>query len=216
VDTKVPPEGGGSTASKVIIIKDLAGVAADRQLDIAWLAKSRITLGCKTLSENSSLVTINYCPNNTVNRGSMAELLAKTNSYTLTKPTSTANLPDEAFSDIGSLNIQRQIAVAWLAKTQITLGCADGSKYCPASPVTRVAMAEFLFKLSGETSYRNYTPGFKDIKGLSAERIRAINWMKDRKITFGSGGSTTYKPNDPVNRGAMAQFLHRFVEKFGP
>jgi hypothetical protein len=214
VDVKVPSGGSASSASKMIVIKDLAGLTAERQLDIAWLAKSQITVGCKTLSETSYVVTINYCPKNPVNRGAMAELLAKTNSYTLAKPTSTTNLSDEAFIDIASLSAQRQIAIAWLAKTQITLGCSDGSKYCPASAVTRGAMAEFLFKLSGETSYKNYTPGFKDIKDLSAERIRAINWMQDRKITLGSGSPTTYKPNDPVNRGSMAQFLHRFVDRF--
>lgn len=48
---------------------------------------------------------------------------------------------------------------------------------------------------------------------ISLDRIYAINWLAQNGITIGSGttdqGQTTFRPWDPVNRGSMAQFLHR-------
>jgi hypothetical protein len=46
----------------------------------------------------------------------------------------------------------------------------------------------------------------------NTESIRAINWMGSTGITKGSGSAKTYKPSDIVNRGAMAQFIMRFID----
>jgi hypothetical protein len=106
-------------------------------------------------------------------------------------------------------------SIAWIRDNAITVGCnTNGTKYCPSSAVNRGSMAEFLFRMSGASAtYRDYSPNFKDISNLPAERIRAINWMKDTGITLGSGSPQTYKPNDAVNRGSMAEFLLRYFNK---
>ncbi|MDR2538989.1 MAG: S-layer homology domain-containing protein [Bifidobacteriaceae bacterium] len=56
------------------------------------------------------------------------------------------------------------------------------------------------------------------VSGLNSNRIGAINWLSTNGITVGSGssnGDTTYKPQDSVNRGAMAQFMHKLAYKVG-
>jgi hypothetical protein len=195
-------------------IVDLGGLNVARKTAIAWMAKEQITIGCQTISTTASLITVKYCPQNVVNRGAMAEFLYKTNA-TIKNTSKTLSAPEvDPFKDVGSLNTARIAAIAWLDSQQITTGCNEpGTKYCPASAVNRGAMAEFLFKLSGANkTYTDYTPNFKDISGLSKERIRAINWMGATGITKGSGSPTTYKPADPVNRGSMAEFMQRFTE----
>jgi hypothetical protein len=51
------------------------------------------------------------------------------------------------------------------------------------------------------------------VSALSYERIYAINWLAQQSITQGSQTTNTnvitYRPFDTVNRGSMAQFLHR-------
>jgi hypothetical protein len=70
--------------------------------------------------------------------------------------------------------------------------------------------------LSTSTSIKTTT-----VKALTAARIGAINWLASQKITEGSGQgaivggkskfTTTFRPQDAVNRGAMAQFMKRLV-----
>jgi uncharacterized repeat protein (TIGR02543 family) len=53
---------------------------------------------------------------------------------------------------------------------------------------------------------------FIDIGKLSSDRQSAIQWMYMYAITTGSpANSNTYKPSATVNRGAMAQFMHKVV-----
>jgi hypothetical protein len=143
----------------------------------------------------------------------MAEFLKKTNDAVLRRYIYVSGYENSnSFVDTGSLSTQRLQAISWLAKNEVTSGCNPaGPKYCPSKTVNRGSMAEFLFRMSGSAAtYKDYSPNFKDIKHLASERIRAINWMKDSGISKGSGNANTYRPVDPVTRGAMAQFLHRY------
>ena len=40
-------------------------------------------------------------------------------------------------------------SIQWAVDNGITLGCGDGTKYCPDQPVTRAQMATFMYRLSG-------------------------------------------------------------------
>jgi hypothetical protein len=56
------------------------------------------------------------------------------------------------------------------------------------------------------------------VAALNTARIGAVNWLSKTGITVGSGssgGKTTFKPQDPVTRGAMAQFMHKLAFQLG-
>jgi hypothetical protein len=203
-------------SGQILSIGDIAKLSEDRQYDIVRLAKLGITTGCNTVSESNKIKKIKYCPKNPVNRGAMAEFLKKTNNITNRVGTA-ISLDEDFFSDIGKVTVNRRLSILWLAQYKITLGKGTNAKgdttYRPQDSVTRGAMAEFLFKLAGSPpKYKDYSPNFSDIKNLTPERIRAINWMGSTGITKGSGSAKTYKPSDIVTRGAMAQFIMRFID----
>jgi hypothetical protein len=109
----------------------------------------------------------------------------------------------------------------------------------PSGSVNRGAMAEFMQKFASVTNVPATTSDFPDVKtsnvairysgstktttvkALTAVRIGAINWLASSKITEGSGqgvvaggkfkSTTTFRPQDAVNRGAMAQFMKRLA-----
>jgi hypothetical protein len=114
----------------------------------------------------------------------------------------------------------------------------------PAGSVNRGAMSEFMQKFASVTNIPATTSEFPDVKtsnvaikysgfkkittvkALTAARIGAINWLASQKITEGSGqgviaggkskSSTTFRPQDAVNRGAMAQFMQRLADVLAP
>jgi hypothetical protein len=64
---------------------------------------------------------------------------------------------------------------------------------------------------------KSKTPTF--VAAVPAARIGAINWLSDQKITAGSDFTmvdnnkfTTFRPQDPVTRGAMAQFMQSLYQ----
>jgi hypothetical protein len=206
-------------SGQILSIGDIGKLSETRQYEIVRLAKLGITAGCEVISETDKIKKIKFCPTNPVNRGSMAEFLYKTNIQLNTSiyDQSLEGLDEDIYPDISKLSVNRRLSILWLAKHRITLGAGTNAKgetvYKPTSSVNRGAMAQFLFKLAGaDPSYQDYTPNFKDIKSLTPERIRAINWMGMTGITKGSGSPNTYKPNDVVNRGSMAEFIMRFIE----
>jgi hypothetical protein len=130
-------------------------------------------------------------------------------------------------------NIARYNAIVWLAHTDITAGCdALGTKFCPDDAVNRGAMAQFMQRFANVPNVPNTDSQFPDVNivasnikyekskqasfvdALSAARVGAINWLANRKITLGSSYTTiankkvtTFRPQDAVTRGAMAQFM---------
>lgn len=51
-------------------------------------------------------------------------------------------------------------------------------------------------------------PVYKDV---AADHLfcTTITWARDTALTYGVGNGTRFAPDDPVNRAAMASFLHR-------
>lgn len=106
--------------------------------------------------------------------------------------------------------------VEWLAERRITNGLADGS-FGARQPVTREAMAAFLFR---DTGIRDYRPPavapFPDVP-VGHQFYTEISWLRMTGITTGLGDGT-FGALAPVSREAMAAFLFRYAapEEFAP
>jgi hypothetical protein len=212
---------------------DLAKVSATRKADINWLASTGVTVGSGCVNGGGSKCKFN--PNADVNRGAMAEFMWKL----VGQPTVTKPVPQ--IDDIDSFeksNPNRYAAIQWLASEGITV-IGDNDKYSPKNNVNRGAMAEFMYKLAGSPgvlelgSAKNSHPdpatlaaqatklkGDKALTKLAKSnpnRYYDILWLAKVEITSGSNANgTQFSPNNVVNRGSMAQFLHRlynFMDK---
>jgi hypothetical protein len=58
----------------------------------------------------------------------------------------------------------------------------------------------------------DYKNKFSDLGKLNKDRVDSVRWLYKYAITIGSGGINTYKPQDTVNRGAMAQFMQKLSD----
>ena len=106
--------------------------------------------------------------------------------------------------------------IAWLAATAITGGYADGG-FHPAAPVSRQAMAAFLYRYShdGDDPTGPCTVRWFPDVPTSATFCAHIAWLAGTGITGGyaDGG---FHPTAPVSRQAMAAFLQRYRDAAEP
>jgi type VII secretion-associated serine protease mycosin len=152
--------------------------------DIIWLVDSGITSGCDV---------DRFCPKGSVTRGQMAAFLAR--AFALPGTSRDYFTDDDTSIFEGDINR--------LAAAAITGGCG-GTRFCPASTVSRGQMAAFLvraFDLPATT--RDY---FTDDETSIFEGD--INRLAASGITGGCGG-TSFCPGGVVTREQMAAFLHR-------
>jgi hypothetical protein len=103
---------------------------------------------------------------------------------------------DQGFTDIGGLSAVALDAINQLAAMGITLGTTD-TTCSPAEHVSRVQMALFLARFCAVVGIDLADPpasaGFKDLGGLSAEAVAAINQLAQIGIAKGKT-ATTYDP----------------------
>jgi hypothetical protein len=208
---------------------DVSKLSKQRKASVTWLSKTRITIGVK---ENSKLV---YNPSDRVTRGQMAEFIYKVVGSPYHLPIVGYFEKDATVTrlkKIGKVGIPRHESIEWIADKGITIGCSvqNGKKvqkdpvfgnevnkaFCADDYVTRGQMASFLYKVAGEPKLGKFADPFKkdkavqSLKKSSAERYKAILWMKKMGITVSvDGNKGLYDPNAVVNRGSMAQFMHR-------
>ena len=78
-----------------------------------------------------------FCPNDPVTRETMAVFLARALELPPGRP------GDRAFSDVAADHPHSGEIYA-IAERGITVGCKDGTRFCPSDPVTRGSMATFL------------------------------------------------------------------------
>lgn len=109
---------------------------------ISWLSSSGITAG---YSDHTFRTT------NPVTRGSMAAFLYRTAGSPAYTPPSTS-----AFSDVKTTDTFYKV-ISWLASTGITVGYSDG-EYKQARPVTRGAMAAFLYRFNNVNGAPLFSP----------------------------------------------------------
>jgi hypothetical protein len=168
--------------------------------NIVWAYQHEITTGSPSGSKT-------YKPDDAVNRGAMASFLRRV----VGNPKTTKYVPN--FTDIKG-NVHEQ-NIKWLASENITTGSPQySSTYRPLDLVNRGAMATFMYRIAGEPSYT--APAKSPFIDVPTNHLhyKAICWLKSVGLTTGSpANSKTYKPQDTVNRGSMATFLHREYDK---
>jgi hypothetical protein len=219
-----------------VTVSRVAAVTASQYEAIRWLASMAVTVGSQSINGNVAT----YRPQDLVNRGAMAQFVQKLAGFTDAQIAARFQGHTTTFTDMGSLlksNPARYYAILWLADTGITVGCnAAGTKFCPANPVNRGSMAELMRKFVGVAATSASTSPFPDVNltartlkydgsskavkvaAVNAARMGAINWISGTGITPDSGtfgGVPTYRPQDAINRGAMAEFMHRLAQKVG-
>lgn len=115
-------------------------------------------------------------------------------------PASAAVFPDTVGSPFNP-------EIAWNSAIGVVNGYADGT-FGPDSPVTRQAMAAFLFRLIGpEDAAAPATATFSDVP-TDHPFHREIEWLVSEGIVSGYSDGT-FGPSRPVSRQAMAAFLQR-------
>ena len=172
--------------------------------DIVWLADQGITTG---YPDNS------FRPLGTVNRDSMAAFLYRVSGSPAYTPPTRAT-----FIDVPTTHpFFREIE--WLAARGVTTGTqqADGTvRFAPGDPVSRQAMAAFLYRLAGSPSFTvPSTPTFVDVGTGNPFRV-AVEWLNSTGITQGTtlpDGTLGFGGSAPVTRAAMAAFLHRYATR---
>jgi hypothetical protein len=97
--------------------------------------------------------------------------------------------------------------ISWAAAEGIADGFEDGT-YRPSLPVSRQAMAAFLYRMAGEPPVALPTPPtFGDV-GATHPFVTEVEWLADAGIAAGFSDQT-FRPSLPVSRQAMAAFLYR-------
>lgn len=166
--------------------------------EISWLAETGITTG---------YADGEFKPLNPVTRRAMAAFLYRFSDEPPFNPFLVATFPDVPTSDYYYTEI------SWLAYTKITKGYSDGD-YKPKNPVTRQAMAAFLYRLAGSPSYSPpSSPDFTDVP-KDHYYYKEISWLADTGITKGYSDGE-FKPLKAVTRQAMAAFLYRYNDDLG-
>ena len=97
--------------------------------------------------------------------------------------------------------------IVWMSQQGITLGWDDGT-FRPHDPVSREAMAAFFYRFAGRPSVTAQTT-FNDVRPASTQFYKEISWLQTSGITTGWPDGT-FRPYAPVERGAIAAFMHRY------
>ncbi|WP_396126997.1 S-layer homology domain-containing protein [Brachybacterium huguangmaarense] len=174
-----------------------ADVGPDAQFarEIEWMASTGISTG---YDQGGKKV---YRPLDPVNRDAMAAFL-----YRLAgTPPYPAPLVSP-FTDVprGS---QFYAEICWLADQGISTGYADAT-YRPLAPVSREAMAAFMYRFARSPWYAAPTSSpFTDV-ATSSLFYTEICWLSARGISTG-WPDRTYRPGLAVARDAMAAFMYR-------
>jgi alpha-tubulin suppressor-like RCC1 family protein len=110
-------------------------------------------------------------------------------------------------------------AIAWLVDQQVVTGYDDGT-FRPTAPVTRQAVAAYLYRYAHDGADAGACTGSAPFRDVAAGSTFCgdVAWLADAQpleITTGFPDGT-FRPGNPVSRQAMAAYLHRyFVDYYG-
>lgn len=195
-----------TSAATAAVVQAFADVptGASFATEINWMYTSGISTG----SLNGSGYRV-FKPLDAVTRATAAAFLYRAAGRPAFTPPTTPS-----FSDVPATG-QFYKEIEWMKAQGISTGTANGNgtfSYKPGDVVTRQVMATFLYRAAGSPAFTPpTTPSFTDVPTSNAAYAQ-IQWMKANGITTGSSngnGTFSYKPADPVSRGAMAAFLYR-------
>jgi hypothetical protein len=185
------PQGAGCEIGAVEVPNPFSDVGAGNQFfaEIAWMDDAEVTTG---------YVDGTFRPSGSVTRSAMAAFLYRLSGETFVAP-ETASFPDVTTTHPFFLEVE------WLNDSGITGGYSDNT-FRPAAPVTRQAMAAFVYRFEGEPGFIDpTTPSFSDV-GTGNLFFTEIEWMADAGISSGYVDGT-WRPGVNVSRQAMARFL---------
>jgi hypothetical protein len=109
------------------------------------------------------------------------------------------------FTDVGTGHPFFQ-EIEWMADTGIAGGFPDET-FKPLSPVSRQAMAAFLYRVDGEPLFIPVGQTFTDVSA-SHPFYDEIEWLADSEVAEGFPDGT-FRPGTSVSRQAMAAFMLR-------
>ncbi len=108
--------------------------------------------------------------------------------------------------------------ICWLASMGISTGwiLPDSREFRPLQPVTREAMAAFMYRLADSPDHVA-TRSFVDVP-LSSPFAREISWLSAAGISTGwvTAAGREYRPLANVSREAMAAFMYRLAASGRP
>ncbi len=117
-------------------------------------------------------------------------------------------IPDPTFSDVSKSHTFYS-DIKWLFRNGIAGGYDDGT-FQPGSPVTRQAVASFIYKFAGSPAFTApATPTFSDVP-TTHRFYTEIEWLAQSGIAGGYADGT-FKPSGVVSRQAVASFLYKFA-----
>lgn len=187
----------GTTATAAPAFPDVPEGAAFHE-EVAWLAHEGITTG---------YADGNFQPYSAVNRDAMAAFM-----YRLAGSPAFEPPVASPFVDVTAAS-KFYKEITWLEQTGITTGFANLT-YRPFEPVTRDAMAAFLYRLAGEPAFTApESSPFADVTP-STKFYKEISWLAQTGISTG-WSDNTYRPGWNIARNAMAAFLYRFDSNVG-
>lgn len=110
-------------------------------------------------------------------------------------------------------------AIFWMSSEGISTGWdgALGAEYRPRQPVTRDAMAAFLYRYQGADHAEPASPTFIDVTAESSDFYVQIEWLAANGYTQGwkTPAGLEYRPLRAIGRDAMAAFLFRVAAPDG-
>ncbi|WP_084039253.1 carbohydrate binding domain-containing protein [Demequina sp. NBRC 110053] len=172
--------------------------------EIMWLAGRGITKGWETPAG------MEFRPESEITRDAMAAFLYR---YAGEPEVDTSG--ESPFVDVTPDSTEFYEEIVWLSEQDITLGwdTPRGQEFRPTAPITRDAMAAFLYRLAGEPDWDapEESP-FVDITDSNTEFYTEITWLADTGITQGydSPRGLEFRPFNETTRDAMAAFLYRY------
>ena len=141
-----------------------------------------------------------FCPADVIDRKTMAVWVVR-----VLDATDPAPVTESRFDDVDASGFHAPF-VERMADLEVSMGCGDGSGFCPDRDVSRAQMAVFLSRAYSLPDGPD--PGLGDVP-LDAWYAEEVAKLAASKITVGCGDGTVFCPGRPTTRGQMATFLHR-------
>lgn len=144
-----------------------------------------------------------FRPLDNVTRAEMAEVM-----YNLAGAPAFSPPAQSPFTDVPASS-GAYAAISWLAANGISTGWDDGT-FRPSQPVTRDAMAAFIYRFCGQPFY--VAPArspFTDV-APSTQFYKEMAWLSHTGISTGWSDGT-YRPLTTTKRDAMAVLAKRIV-----
>ncbi len=154
---------------------------------VQWMVENTITTGTSPTC---------FSPGDPVTRGQAAAFMWRMEGEPPAAP--------HSFTDI--VAPWQQGPVSWMAATKITTGTTT-TTYSPDDTLTRGQLAALLHRLAGEpaASGHPFTDVVRDWQQVP------VAWMVATSPVITTGTTpSTFSPDDPVTRGQLATFFHRY------